>query len=240
MPFVQIIKEQEASKSDLTSLLQEALMSEYLQWDLYTAYKSVLKGLARESIADHFSEHAEDELGHIEILQRYLVGLGMNPTVKRKPVPSLENTGLKDLIKLQLKHEEDAVALYTKILKVAPDGEPLHIELENFLTKEQEHVHDLKLLLKDETVMASTKIKGCSCFKCTCEPMPQGGYNPNYALLQKLQKRWGLDATVTPDEYFKARFSRLDGGTTKTIVDALRLKWVVKDKRATYRLIEKM
>jgi len=236
MPFIQKINDQEAPKNNLVSLLQEALMSEYLQWDLYTSYKSVLKGLSRESIADHFSEHAEDELKHIETLQRYLVGMGENPTVNRKPIPRLEDVDLKAFIKLQLKHEEEAVSLYENLLSVAPDGEPLHIELENFLIKEQEHVHDLKLFLKEDKVMA----KGCS-LKCTCEPIPQGGYNPKYALMQKLQKRWGLNQeTVTPDSYFKSRFSRLDGGSTQTIVDALRLKWMIKDKRATYRLVEKL
>jgi len=142
----------------IPTLLQVALIGEYQQWDLYTAYASRLKGAERESIADHFKEHAGDELGHIELLQRYLVSLGENPTLQRKPLPEMaEDATIEEIVKMQLEYEQDAVNLYTKILNCLPDNEPLKLDIEAILTKEQEHVHDLELLLK-APIMAKTMV----------------------------------------------------------------------------------
>lgn len=146
------------SKSDLTSdmgkevlnLLQEALMGEFQQWDLYYAYKSQLKGLSRDPIEEHFAEHAEEEAEHIDILQRYIVGMGETPTNERKEIPSLKDGNMKEIIELQLKFEIEAVEIYKKILaKLKDNSAPLRIEIENILAQETEHMHDLQLLLRE-------------------------------------------------------------------------------------------
>ena len=161
MPAVQIdvVDEDDEEEGDPTeTLLQMALVGEYQQWDLYTAYANRLKGMARNSVADEFKTHAEEELGHIELLQRYLVSMGANPTLQRKPIPEISSEAtMKDMVHLQLKFEMDAVNLYKKILHILPDNEPLKLDIESIITKEQEHVHDLELLLKDP-VMAKTMV----------------------------------------------------------------------------------
>jgi len=141
------------------TLLQVALVGEYQQWDLYTAYASRLKGLSRSAVADEFTAHAGEELGHIELLQRYLVSMGVNPTLERKPIPEMsEDATMKEIVSLQLQFERDAVALYEKILNILPENEPLKLDIEGIITKEQEHVHDLELLLK-ATAVAKTQVK---------------------------------------------------------------------------------
>lgn len=135
---------------DVVPLLQKALMSEFRQWDLYYAYKALLMGLSRDPIADHFAEHAEDEADHIDLLQRYIVGMGHKPTVKRLPIPDLESLAIEQIIALQLKFEKEAVKTYQEILQVLDDrpSSALKIDIENLLTKETEHAHDLQLLLR--------------------------------------------------------------------------------------------
>jgi len=49
---------------------------------------------------------------------------------------------------MQLKFELEAVDLYKKILGQLEDTSPLKLEIENILIKEQEHAHDLQLLLR--------------------------------------------------------------------------------------------
>lgn len=131
-------------------LLQNALQAEFQQWDLYYAYKSQLMGLSRDPIADHFEEHAEDEASHIEVLQRFIVGMGETPTTERKPIPGLEKADIEQIIALQLSFEQEAVSVYENILAELGDEAPaLRIEVENILAQEQEHVHDLQLLLRN-------------------------------------------------------------------------------------------
>jgi bacterioferritin len=135
---------------EVLNLLQEALKAEFMQWDLYYAYKSQLKGLSRDPIEEHFSDHAEEEASHIEVLQRFIVGMGENPTTERRPIPILKNNNIREIINLQLTYEIEAVELYKNILKLLTDESyPLRIEIENILSQETEHMHDLQLLLRE-------------------------------------------------------------------------------------------
>ena len=137
--------------SQVLDLLQEALMGEFRQWDLYYAYKESLLGLCSPAIAADFEENAGEEAEHISVLQRYIVGMGEIPTVKRHEVPALpKGSKVDDLVALQLKFELEAVALYRKIILKLGEDSPLKIELENILAKEQEHSHELQRLLRTE------------------------------------------------------------------------------------------
>lgn len=128
-------------------LLQKALKAEFQQWDLYYAYKDELKGLARDSVANHFDEHAADEAEHIEILQRYLVSMGIQPTKERETIPEIDAMRMEPIVELQNKFEKQAIETYQQLLDVIEDKDPLRIEVENILAKEQEHSHDLERLL---------------------------------------------------------------------------------------------
>ena len=132
-------------------LLQRALTDEFQQWDLYYAYKSQLRGMARDSVSDHFADHAEEEASHIEILQRYIVGYNIQPTTERKEIPSLgAHPSMEEIVKLQLHFEKHAVETYRELLTHLEETDPLRIEIENILAQEQEHAHDLELLLEGD------------------------------------------------------------------------------------------
>lgn len=133
------------------ALLQEALMGEFRQWDLYYAYKESLLGLCSPAIAADFEENAGEEAEHISILQRYIVGMGERPTVKRHVIPELpKGSKIEDLVALQLRFEQEAVELYGNIINKLGEDSPLKIELENILAKEQEHTHELQTLLRSQ------------------------------------------------------------------------------------------
>jgi bacterioferritin len=275
-------QEEDEGLDPTSALLQLALVGEYQQWDLYTAYASRLKGAEREPIADHFKEHAGDELGHIELLQRYLVSLGENPTLQRKPLPEMaEDATIEEIVKLQLQYEQDAVNLYKKILNFLPDNEPLKLDIESIITKEQEHVHDLELLLLNKSILAKTmvganaknaaknlldgyfddkeantvkgkknKITACQTFRPMehGEPTkPQAGYgqdcdcNCGQSFLQKVAQEWCTMALkeLTPDIYARWHQGKLLTAQEKAfVVQAIALKWGLKDKRAMLRFLD--
>ena len=250
LPTIIIKDEQQDQQQEqvdpTTALLQMALVGEYQQWDLYTAYASRLKGTEREPVADHFKEHASDELGHIELLQRYLVALGQNPTLQRKPLPEMsDDATIEEIVRLQLQYEQDAVGLYKKILNFLPDNEPLKLDIEQVITKEQEHVHDLELLLKEPSVVA------CQTFRPT-EPgeptKPQAGYGQGCGcgcdckpFLSKVEHEWCTMALkeLTPDIYARWYQGKLLTAQEKAfVVQAIALKWGLKDKRAMLRFLD--
>lgn len=143
----------DGSSLNVVDLLQEALMMEFQQWDLYYGYKEEIRGLSREPIMEHFEEHAKDEANHIDLLQRYLVSMGVKPTKERHPIPHLEEVSSEKIIALQLKHELEAVEKYKQILnEMGEVNNPLKFEIEGILMKEQEHAQDLQLLIDQRII----------------------------------------------------------------------------------------
>ncbi len=134
---------------EVLDLLQQALTNEFQQWDLYYAYKGQLTGLSRDPLMSHFETHAGEEAKHIEVLQRYIVGMGAIPTTERKRIPLIKDNSVEAIIELQLEFEVEAVEIYKKILKeLNEDSAPLRIEIENILAVETEHMQDLQMFLR--------------------------------------------------------------------------------------------
>ena len=132
---------------DVVSIIKELLVREYLQRDVYETYSYWLFGLNSPAIQSHLEEHMKQEMRHIRILQRYLMDRCEEPFVARLPIPVISRPKLVDVLKLNLKLEDEAIERYTEAIEIiekAPKLTSLRIDLENILTEEQEHVHDLK------------------------------------------------------------------------------------------------
>lgn len=146
-------QEEQGNQGDqeIIDKLQTLLKSEYQQWDMYYAYKDQLVGSDREIIIAHFEEHADDEAGHIGILQRYLFNTFHTlPAKERLEVPQLNSSAIGEVVTLQLKHEQDAVNNYTDFLNFLEERggfSSLIIDIENILIKEQEHLHDFEAIV---------------------------------------------------------------------------------------------
>lgn len=143
-------------QSHIVEMLQGLLLDEYLQRDVYEAYQYSLFGVAVPGIQEHLKEHMDDEMKHIIILQRYLMELGGEVPLDRHPVPNVEAT-MDAILKKDLELENQAIAHYAQTIGFLDGLEcaesdkfcdklrftALRVDLENILTEEQEHVHDL-------------------------------------------------------------------------------------------------
>jgi bacterioferritin (cytochrome b1) len=136
-----------AINPDPVAMLQKALKGEIQQWDMYYMYKSLVIGPDRDSYVKEFEQHAADEASHIDILTRYIVDLGGEPTFDREPIPKLTLLSPQAILELQIKHEREAIFLYEGILS-SINNEALRIDIETILAKETEHAQDLVLLRK--------------------------------------------------------------------------------------------
>lgn len=235
------VDDDENEVPSIVTLLQIALTGEYQQWDLYVSYASRLKGRARNGIAEEFKEHAEEEEQHIEVLQRYIISMGANPTLQRRSLPELESEAdIKDIVELQLKYEHEAVELYKKILAILPDNEPLKVDIENIMVKEQEHIHDLELMMRQPSY-AATSFQPMEAGEPT---RPQAGYGKDEgcdSFLTRVDKAWCTQALkeLTPDLYARWHQGKLLTAQEKDfIAQAIALKGRLKDKRAILRLLD--
>lgn len=139
---------------EVVRMLQDLLKKEYHQRDLYQAYDYLLLGHESISLQEHLQEHMAEEMEHIRTLHRYLTNLGELPTLQRDPIEDLSKTGnlnVKGILSIDLVHEKDAVDSYTKAIRFlersAPEFTALRVDLENILSMEMEHVHDLERYL---------------------------------------------------------------------------------------------
>lgn len=142
-----------ATAGDILEVLQDLLRDEYLQRDIYESYRYILFGADGISIMEHLEEHMAEEMKHADILQRYIVSLGGVPTIERHAIPMVEKGNLKGLLRLNLKHEKSAVQKYGIALRaIEAIGNILHAalinDLEDIVSQEQEHVHDIERWLK--------------------------------------------------------------------------------------------
>ena len=133
------------SREKIVKLLEDLLLREYLQRDVYETYSYWLFGLSAPGIQKHLEEHMEEEMKHIETLQRYLMYYKGQPLIKRTKIPEIE-TDIIEILQYDLALEVEAVENYTEAIEyLSQDREytSLKVDLENILAQEQEHVHDL-------------------------------------------------------------------------------------------------
>ncbi len=133
----------------LKDLLNQATARE-LQVSIQYMWQHVLaKGIKGYAVKGLFKEIAITEMKHAEEIAERLAYLGGRPTTK--PTPIFVGNNLNEMIKLDVKAEEEAIELYKEIIKVAKEegDETTHRLFRKILSEEEEH-HDSFVSLLEE------------------------------------------------------------------------------------------
>ncbi|HEY9245242.1 MAG TPA: ferritin-like domain-containing protein [Candidatus Methanoperedens sp.] len=133
---------------ELLELLNKAIAREIGVSIQYMWQHVMAMGMKSPEIKDIFEDIAIVEMKHAEKIAERLFYLGGIPTTK----PTQINVGdsLKEMIEFDLEAENEAIDLYTEIIKVA-DGEgdsTTRLLFEEILEEEEEHKHTFTILLK--------------------------------------------------------------------------------------------
>lgn len=129
-----------ASKK-LLEMLNKAIGME-LQVSIQYMWQHVLAtGVDSAAVADVFKESAITEMKHAEALAERLAYLDGTPTTK--PAPIFVGGTLKEMLQTDVKAEEDAIALYREIIKVADaEGDVTTRRLIEDILGDEEGHHD--------------------------------------------------------------------------------------------------
>jgi len=129
-----------ASKK-LKEMLNKAIAME-LQVAIQYMWQHVLAtGVDSATVADVFKESAITEMKHAEALAERLAYLDGTPTTK--PEPIFVGGKLKEMLQTDVKAEENAIALYREIIKVAEaEGDPTTRRLAEDILGDEEGHHD--------------------------------------------------------------------------------------------------
>ena len=99
------------------ALLAELVKNEMETVYAYTVYAQTLRDLAHDAIADHFNQHAEEEMEHAQFLLRRMSVLGGPANVPElaPPAPSADPC---DIVHTMIRMEQEGIAGWHKLLAV--------------------------------------------------------------------------------------------------------------------------
>jgi bacterioferritin len=145
----------QADRETVLRLLNEALATEIVCVLRYKRHQFMAHGLAAQSVADEFAEHAAEEQIHADLIAKRITELGGEPNfnpegiLTRSHSEYVEGDSLTDMIKEDLVAERIAIESYSEIIRFLADKDPTSRRLmEEILAKEEEHAEDMLTLIQ--------------------------------------------------------------------------------------------
>lgn len=131
----------------LKELLNQAIARELQVSIQYMWQHVVAKGLCSPAVRDIFKKIAITEMKHAEAIAERLDYLGGKPTTQ--PAPITVGETLEEMIRIDLKAEEEAIALYRQIIEQAVSENDYVTEdlFRSILADEEEHHNEFQSLL---------------------------------------------------------------------------------------------
>ena len=125
----------------LTEMMNQAIAGELQAIVQYMWHHIMVKGLNSPSLMDVFEEIAVEEMKHAEKIAERLFYFDVNPTTK--PNPNAVGGNETQMLKADVKADEEAITLYKDIIKqAASEGdETTRLLFEEILSDEERH-HD--------------------------------------------------------------------------------------------------
>jgi bacterioferritin len=125
----------------LTDMMNEAIAGELQAIVQYMWHHIMVKGLNSASLMDVFEDIAVEEMKHAEKIAERLFYFDVAPTTK--PNPIAKGGTPEQMLKADVKAEEEAITLYKEIIKRAnvEKDETTRLLFESILSDEEGH-HD--------------------------------------------------------------------------------------------------
>ena len=144
-----------ADRDTVVRILNEALATEIVCVLRYKRHYFMATGIAAQSVAQEFLQHANEEQGHADQIADRIVQLGGEPNLSpegmltRSHSEYVEGKNLVDMIKEDLIAERIAIDSYRDVIAYLGNDDPTTRRmLEGILAVEEEHADDLAGLLE--------------------------------------------------------------------------------------------
>jgi bacterioferritin len=132
-------------KNPLLDALNEALAEELTAITQYMWHHTMAQGMASESVKEIFKKASIEEMKHAEVLAERLDYLGGVPTTRPNEIKM--GGSLEKMIKDNLNLENEAIAMYKRIIKMCGDDSTTRRMLEEILADEEGHAASFEGLL---------------------------------------------------------------------------------------------
>ena len=144
--------------NEIISLLNKSFADEWLAYYQYWIGSKIVEGPTQKDVIAELVEHAEEELGHAQMLVDRILTLGGKPILERKLWYELTNCGyeaptdphVEKILKQNIKGEQCAINVYNKIINIVKGKDEITYKIANeILEDEVKHEADLTKLLND-------------------------------------------------------------------------------------------
>jgi len=152
--------------NSLNEMLNKALADEWLAYYQYWVGAKVAKGPMRGTVATELLEHANEELGHADLLANRILQLGGTPLLSPEEWYKMTNCGyeipadpyVEVLLDQNIKGEQCAIEAYQKLVNITKDKDIVTYNiLLSILADEIMHEEDLQAIAEDIQLMKTRK-----------------------------------------------------------------------------------
>jgi len=128
----------------ILALMGKLLTAKYAIEVSYRSYSDRIRGaLWRDSLVDHWLEHAEDERKSSYAIAMKIVGLGGDPTITTIQIPPA-TANPEAFVVLLAKQELEAISVCREIVQIAGDNTGLRLLAEEIILLDSHHLDDLR------------------------------------------------------------------------------------------------
>lgn len=135
-----------ASMGELVAHLNHLLTAKYAVEASYRSFADRVKGPWRDSLVDHWLDHAKEERTSSYDLAMKVVGLGADPVVTTIQVPPC-TASLAGFCQVLMAQELDAIEAARKLAGLAGDNTAMRVLAENTALLDTQHLDDLRRML---------------------------------------------------------------------------------------------
>lgn len=112
---------------------------------MYTVYADAIRAPFRDSLYDHFTEHAAEERAALYDVNMTLVAFGGNLETKSTKVPPAQ--GVQEILTNVLQFEKQLIKATRELVLMCGDFAGLRLMLEEHLVADQRHALDARRML---------------------------------------------------------------------------------------------
>ncbi|MEA3326790.1 MAG: ferritin-like domain-containing protein [Chloroflexota bacterium] len=143
---------------ELLEILNKAFADEWLAYYQYWIGAKVIKGPMKGAVAEELIEHAEEELGHADMLAERILELGGTPLNdptewKKHTTCGYEepvNDFVEDILAQNIKGEQCAIDVYQELCELTRELDPVTYNMAlSILEDEVDHEEELQSLEED-------------------------------------------------------------------------------------------
>ena len=113
----------------------------------YLHYSFMIMGHNRIPIQKWFRDQAQESTAHAIIIGEKITSLGGHPTMAAAKIEESNNHSVDQILRESLKFEEEALALYKDLVRIAGDDIALEELARGFVMDETDHIDEVKKML---------------------------------------------------------------------------------------------